>query len=60
MTDEQLEQAAQVDISYWYALWKQRLGCCPNCATLFDEMHPASNIYPHFTGNCKPSEGTAK
>ena len=52
----QMEQAAAMDISWWHMMWQQRGGKCPNCGAVFDEMHPAQNLDPHWTGACKDKE----
>ena len=50
MTQTQLEQAAQMDISYFLLAYK----VCPTCGRKFDDMHPVENLYPHWVGACKP------
>jgi hypothetical protein len=42
--------AAGFDINYWYGLNKDK---CPNCGWVLKDLHPAANLYPHWTGACK-------
>ncbi len=37
-----------IDIGYWY----MHNPTCPHCGVNLREMHPAANLYPHFTGYC--------
>ena len=39
------------DIDYWYVKNK---GICNHCGLDMKKLHPATNIYPHFTGECNP------
>lgn len=38
------------DITHWYAAVHE-FGC-PNCGVDFRTMHPAHDLYHHFTGAC--------
>lgn len=39
---------AGVDIGAWYRTHQT----CPSCGVNLRQMHPCSNIYPHWTGAC--------
>lgn len=51
MTDDQMRQAAQVDVRYFGAYYKS----CPTCGVKFADLRPESNMVPHFYGDCKKS-----
>jgi hypothetical protein len=54
--EQQLEYWAGFDVSCWYQLWAMRTGLCPNCGIEFRSMHPAQNLFPHFTAACKAQQ----
>ena len=43
-------RSAAFTIADWYAAVHD-IGC-PNCGIDFATMHPAANLWPHFTGDC--------
>jgi len=51
MTDEQLKRAAATDIRFWAGLHQ----VCPNCGIDFRACPPEFNLFPHYTGTCKPA-----
>lgn len=46
----ELQYLAGMDVRYWRMLHK----VCPNCGADFEQMHPFSNLVPHWLGQCKP------
>jgi hypothetical protein len=41
---------AMADISHFYRVYQD---LCPSCGWVLKDLHPAANLYPHFTGACK-------
>lgn len=56
MTQQQLEQLAQVDIRYFMLAH----AICPTCKRKFDQMHPLENLLPHWNGTCGQPQGETK
>ena len=50
MTPEELQRWASQDIVAWCTLYAN---ICPNCGLDFDEVHPLTNLVPHWLGECK-------
>src|SRR5581483_8538805 len=52
------EQAERKDIGpsrrEAFELSARRFKVCPNCGADFEQMHPFSNLVPHWLGQCKP------
>ena len=49
MSDEQLKQAAAIDIRYFTMAYK----FCPTCGIEFAKCHPSMNLMPHWYSNCE-------
>lgn len=48
LSPEQLKRCAALDIRYFVRAYPN----CPNCGLEFASVHPAYNLYPHWTAAC--------
>jgi len=51
---ERLAHLASIDIKMWLQYnFIYNGGKCPTCDINFYDMHPETNMYPHWKGECK-------